>query len=188
MRAQAAMHQLRAEQPFPFATNPATCDEDALRALLEMAACPPVCRGHLDGDEDWRQWCIAKAAAAFDILTAVQPPDPGNLAAVRALHFRRPHSANGGQPSMRAFDFVAHGQTEFPDLCDHCGTAYPCATMRALDGDAAGEVRDARADLEALRARVRALAMELIARCPGDDDKHRKCAGARVHALLEDPQ
>lgn len=51
---------------------------------------------------------------------------------VRALHRRRAHSANGGTPSVVAFDFVAHGQTEFPDLCDHCRVAWPCATAVAL--------------------------------------------------------
>lgn len=55
------------------------------------------------------------------------------VARVRALHRRRPHSANGGTPSFAAFDFVAHGQTEFPDLCDHCRVPWPCATAIALE-------------------------------------------------------
>lgn len=46
---------------------------------------------------------------------------------VRALHHRRRHTLG---------DFVAYGQTEFPDLCDHCRSIYPCATVRALDAPA----------------------------------------------------
>lgn len=55
------------------------------------------------------------------------------VAKVLALHRRRPHSANGGVPSFGSFDFVAHGQTEFPDLCDHCRTNWPCATIAAME-------------------------------------------------------
>ena len=43
---------------------------------------------------------------------------------VRALHRRRAHSLG---------DFVAHGQTEFPDVCDHCRQVWPCTTISALD-------------------------------------------------------
>ena len=51
------------------------------------------------------------------------------VAAVRALHYRRPF----GRSSKGAPDFVAHGQTEFPDQCDHCQRCWPCDTIRALD-------------------------------------------------------
>lgn len=47
------------------------------------------------------------------------------IAAVAVLHYRRPH---------RLGDFVHFGQTEFPDLCNHCGTPYPCATAAAMSG------------------------------------------------------
>ncbi len=38
--------------------------------------------------------------------------------------------------------------------------------------------------LRAQTARLRALADDLEARCPGDDDKHTKCVGARVRAAI----
>jgi|GEM_PF-5092831 len=44
--------------------------------------------------------------------------------AIRALHRRRP---------WRLGDFVTFGQTEFPDLCDHCRSTWPCSTVRLLD-------------------------------------------------------
>ena len=55
---------------------------------------------------------------------------------VRALHHRRRHTLG---------DFVAYGQTEFPDLCDHCRSIYPCATVRALDAPACADCGDVRA-------------------------------------------
>lgn len=60
------------------------------------------------------------------------------LEAVQVLHRRRPHSANGGKPTSGLFDFVAHGQTEFPDLCDHCTTPWPCETARAFSSGQTG--------------------------------------------------
>lgn len=56
------------------------------------------------------------------------------LEAVEALHRRRPHTANGGHRSGGGTDFVAHGQREFPDLCDHCQTVWPCLTATVLAG------------------------------------------------------
>lgn len=51
----------------------------------------------------------------------------GAVERVRALHFRRPWSVWG--------DFTHFGQTEFPDLCDHCRRAYPCETIQALEAE-----------------------------------------------------
>jgi hypothetical protein len=49
------------------------------------------------------------------------------VARVRTLHFQRPWQAWG--------DFTHFGQTEFPDLCDHCRRAYPCETIQALEAE-----------------------------------------------------
>lgn len=43
-------------------------DREALRELLILAACPVVCRGHLDGGENWHQLCIDKADTALAAL------------------------------------------------------------------------------------------------------------------------
>lgn len=57
------------------------------------------------------------------------------VAKVRRLHHRRAHSANGGGPVGGGFDFIHFGQTEFPDLCDHCRTAWPCPTIAAMEDE-----------------------------------------------------
>ena len=66
--------------------------------------------------ENWCERCLAAVA----------------LTKVTGLHHRRPHTANGGKRAF-GFDFVTHGQTEFPDLCDHCSTPWPCPTAAALE-------------------------------------------------------
>lgn len=47
------------------------CDVTKLRSLLTAAACPVVCLGYLDGDENWHQLCIDKADAALKALGVV---------------------------------------------------------------------------------------------------------------------
>lgn len=66
-RALAAAAHLRPEQ-VGFGTRIFAFDPIALRDLLIIAACPVVCRGYLDGDEDWHQLCIDKADAAMKAL------------------------------------------------------------------------------------------------------------------------
>lgn len=46
------------------------------------------------------------------------------IEAIKRLHRQRKHGEG------MTMDFVHFGQTEFPDLCDHCRTAYPCETAR----------------------------------------------------------
>lgn len=70
------------------------------------------------------------------MLTAMERVLAGSrspLDRVKALHHRRP---------MGPLDFRTHGQTDFGDRCDHCRSAYPCATILAIDADA-GEGLDA---------------------------------------------
>ena len=98
-------------------------------------------------DGEWSRWGEGRSAvdviqaaaneAALALLDAAEERDAAlraerdalasKVERVRALHYRRPHGV---------FDFVAHGQTEFPDLCDYDRTAWPCPTIRALDGEA----------------------------------------------------
>ena len=70
---------------------------------------------------------LLDAAAERDALRAERDALATAVERVRALHYRRPHGA---------LDFVAYGQTDFPDLCDYCRTPWPCPTIRALDGEA----------------------------------------------------
>ena len=88
----------------------------------------PVWRAQYEADSNlvWR----AGTGHVVNMLDAALE----RLEAVEALHHRRPHTANGGNRSGGGFDFVAHGQQEFPDLCDHCQTMWPCPTARALEG------------------------------------------------------
>ena len=51
-----------------FGTRIYRCDVTKLRTLLVAAACPVVCRGYLDGGENWHQLCIDKADAALKAL------------------------------------------------------------------------------------------------------------------------
>ena len=118
-----------------------TPDLDALREQVATAAHRRICEGA-------REWCIddhgdcervaavvvpiveaalLDAAAERDALRAERDALATAVERVRALHYRRPHGA---------LDFVAHGQTDFPDLCDYCRTPWPCPTIRALDGEA----------------------------------------------------
>lgn len=46
--------------------------------------------------------------------------------AVLALHHRRPWVMS---------DPMAHDDTQFSDVCDHCRRAYPCPTVQALAGE-----------------------------------------------------
>ena len=47
--------------------------------------------------------------------------------AVGELHHPRP---------WRGGDFVHFGQSEFPDLCEHCRVSWPCATASVIGGAA----------------------------------------------------
>lgn len=49
------------------------------------------------------------------------------VARVEGLHFRRPWDF------LR--DSVTFGQTQYPDLCDHCRSNWPCPTLAALKGE-----------------------------------------------------
>ena len=59
------------------------------------------------------------------------------LAAVLELHHRRPHGKT--RAGEWCVDFIAHGQTEFPDLCDYCTCAWPCLTVDAIESALRGE-------------------------------------------------
>jgi hypothetical protein len=65
-----------------------------------------------------------RIAAIESVLTAhVTAAEDRMREAVLDLHHRRPHDS---------MDFITHGQTEFPDLCDHCRTRWPCKTAAVL--------------------------------------------------------
>ena len=99
-----------------------------------MTARLAACEDHVT--KDWvglRE--ILDEVYPSDVFTGLSG-DPGptivvltrRLAQVEALHRRRPW-----QPMD---DLVTHGQTEFPDRCDHCCRTWPCETVRALSGAA----------------------------------------------------
>jgi hypothetical protein len=64
--------------------------------------------------------------SVIDILDAERDTLRAQRDAVLGLHKRRP---------WRVSDGATFGQRDFPDLCDHCHTPWPCATARALGGD-----------------------------------------------------
>lgn len=69
--AQEALRWHRSETsagPGFWATRIFNADYAALREVLIWAACPVVCRGRLDGDENWHQLCIDKADRALAAL------------------------------------------------------------------------------------------------------------------------
>lgn len=43
-------------------------DRNLMLGFLAKAACPVVCRGYLDGGENWHELCIAKAEKALAAL------------------------------------------------------------------------------------------------------------------------
>lgn len=65
---------------------------------------------------------MTAAATATDSVAAEA------LARVAALHSRRPWDLSK--------DMVTFGQTEFPNLCDHCRVAWPCETQLAIGAPA----------------------------------------------------
>jgi hypothetical protein len=67
---------------------------------------------------------IAAARADVPVLVAA-------VEGVLALHTRRPWST--------ILDSVEFDQQEFPDQCNHCRQAWPCATVRAVQDALGGE-------------------------------------------------
>lgn len=67
------------------------------------------------------------ANAASRIHRAERDALAAQVAAVEAVHYRRPWQSLGGQ------EFVTFGQTEFPDQCAAEGCReWPCPTIAAL--------------------------------------------------------
>ena len=73
---------------------------------------------------EYDSWSGLGLALAADARTSL-PAALNALEAVLKLHYRREWSQWSG-------DFMYFGQTEFPDLCDHCRRAYPCETVTAI--------------------------------------------------------
>ena len=68
----------------------------------------------------WDEETTVSVSAFFPMVARMIA---ARLAPARAMHHQRPWMPG---------DFVAHGQTEFPDLCAACRTRWPCPTAQAL--------------------------------------------------------
>ena len=81
----------------------------------------------MNADECWlTEDCVAGYQHEGDCRLARRTPD-ALIANLLALHRRRPHEP---------FDFITFGQTEFPDLCDHCRRRWPCETAAIIEARA----------------------------------------------------
>jgi hypothetical protein len=92
-------------------TTPALLDLEAIRAAVEASKPPGWARGELA----WRRDAVALLAEVERLRRAV--------AGVRALHVPKVYKLEGGE------DWLSSG-------CTGCGYAYPCPTIKAIDGAA----------------------------------------------------
>ena len=51
-------------------------DNDKVHALLTLMVCPVMCRGYLDGTENWHELCLDKADRVMTALGMYPPVRP----------------------------------------------------------------------------------------------------------------